>query len=92
VARWLTPAEAARRTGFSTETIYRAIKRGHLKATKPKGTGRIRISDEDLEEWVEAGTVEVSSDPMPNRPMPPKRRSRRFAQVVERELRRRKEG
>jgi hypothetical protein len=29
---------------------------------------------------------------MPNRPMPPKRRSRRFAQVVERELRRRKEG
>jgi excisionase family DNA binding protein len=92
VARWLTPAEVARRTGFSTETIYRAIRQGHLKATKPKGTGHIRISDEELEEWVGAGTTEASSDPRPNTPVPPKRRTKRFAQVVERELRRRKEG
>ncbi len=69
--------------GFNPATVYRAIDRGHLRATKPPGTNRIRISDDDLEEWISAGLIR-SSNPMPEaiRRRPQSRRGR-FASVVD---------
>lgn len=46
----LTVGEAALRTRYSAKTIYRAIRRGALRASKP--ATRWRIRPDDLERWL----------------------------------------
>ena len=71
--RYLSPNEIAEILGFNPATVYRAVERGHLRATKPPGTNRIRIAEGDFREWLAAGTVEAHrSGPKapPRRPRP----------------------
>jgi excisionase family DNA binding protein len=64
--KYLSPTEVAKIIGFNPATVYRAVERGHLRATKPPGTNRIRIAEDDLEEWLAAGRVKTASQlPMP---------------------------
>jgi excisionase family DNA binding protein len=52
VARKLyTPDEVAEMSGFHRQVIYRAIRRGELRAFRV--CKRIRIKEEDMEEWIE---------------------------------------
>lgn len=62
--RYLSPNEVAETLGFNPATVYRAVERGYLRATKPPGTNRIRIAEDDLQAWLAAGTVHAPS-PMP---------------------------
>ena len=48
----LTVDEAALRARYSAKTIYRAIRRGALRASKP--ATRWRIRPDDLERWLAA--------------------------------------
>ena len=50
MAAWLDIAGAARRSGFSPKTIYRAIAAGELRAAKVRS--RWRIAAHDLETWL----------------------------------------
>ena len=70
--RYLSPTEVAEIVGFNPATVYRAVERGHLRATKPPGTNRIRIAEDDLRDWLAAGMVEAIN-PMPK----PRTRPRR---------------
>jgi len=72
--RYLSPTEVAEIVGFNPATVYRAVERGHLRATKPPGTNRIRIAEDDFQDWLSAGTVKAAS-PMPK----PNTRPRRSA-------------
>lgn len=72
--RYLSPTEVAEIVGFNPATVYRAVERGHLRATKPPGTNRIRIAEDDFRAWLSAGTVEATG-PMPM----PRTRPRRSA-------------
>lgn len=47
---FLTPADAARRSGFSEKTVYRAIRSGALAASRP--TAHYRITEADYQGWV----------------------------------------
>jgi excisionase family DNA binding protein len=49
----LTVEEAALRSRYSVKTIYRAIRRGDLSASKP--ASRYRIRPADLDRWLAAG-------------------------------------
>jgi excisionase family DNA binding protein len=77
VMSYLSPTEVAEILGFNPATVYRAVDRGHLRATKPPGTNRIRIAEEDLQAWLSAGTVQAASqmpDARPRRSSPPRGR------------------
>jgi excisionase family DNA binding protein len=65
--RYLSPNEIAEILGFNPATVYRAVERGHLRATKPPGTNRIRIAEGDFRKWLAAGTVEAHQ-PAPKAP------------------------
>jgi excisionase family DNA binding protein len=47
----LSPKDAATRVGVEVTTVRRAIRRGDLPASRPRGTQCVRIRIEDLEEW-----------------------------------------
>lgn len=51
--RWVSIKQAEQLTSYSRWTIYRAIKAGTLRATKPGGKGRYRISENDLTDWIQ---------------------------------------
>jgi excisionase family DNA binding protein len=80
MAVWLDIAGAARRSGFSTKTIYRAIAAGELRAAKVRS--RWRIAATDLEIW-------LLPRPMVARPavarvaVPPERGSRAALRDIE---------
>jgi excisionase family DNA binding protein len=58
VSQTITISEATRRTSLSKHTLYRAIKAGRLRATRPTGPGGpLLIWEDSLMEWLEAGTV-----------------------------------
>lgn len=81
--KFRSPNEVAEIMGFNPATVYRAIDRGHLRATKLPGTNRIRISEDDLQEWISAGLIR-SGDRMPESiRRRPQRRRGRFASVVD---------
>ena len=62
VARKLyTPDEVAEMSGFHRQVIYRAIRRGELRAFRV--CKRIRIKEEDLEEWIEREPAASSDSP-----------------------------
>ena len=50
MSAWIDIKEAAARSGFSTKTLYRAIKAGELRAKKVRSRWRIAVSD--LEAWL----------------------------------------
>lgn len=54
---FLRPAEAAALAGLSTRAIYRAIRRGELRAVRL--CSRLRISREDFDDWVARAAVRV---------------------------------
>lgn len=60
---WLSPEQAADRTPLSRKTIYLAIRRGELNASK-RGR-RWLILDTDLERWVTGG----KPSPLPGSPV-----------------------
>ncbi len=56
---WLSTAEAARRLGITSRTLYRLIDEGQLPAYK---FGRvIRLREGDVEAFIEASRVEPGS-------------------------------
>jgi excisionase family DNA binding protein len=56
--------EAVRRTSLSKHTLYRAVKAGKLRATRPTGPGGpLLIWEDSLQEWLEAGTVRPAGRP-----------------------------
>lgn len=55
IAELLTLEEASRRVRLSPWTLRRAISRGELDASKP--AGRIRISEQAIEDWLKLTRV-----------------------------------
>ena len=54
--RWMGTAEAARRMGITTRTLYKFIDEGHVAAYK---FGRvIRLKQSDVDAFIEASRVE----------------------------------
>jgi excisionase family DNA binding protein len=51
----LTPADAARMTKVSRDTVYREIERGSLRALRVGGR-LLRIDPTDFRRWLEGGT------------------------------------
>jgi excisionase family DNA binding protein len=54
----LSPKDAAARVGVEVTTVRRAIRRGDLPASRPRGTHCVRIRVEDLDEWAFGDRVE----------------------------------
>lgn len=52
--RWLTVQQAAAVAGVHRNTVYTAIQRGDLQASRPGGGWIIRINPDDLEAWLRA--------------------------------------
>lgn len=48
---WMNPEQAAEASGYSTKTIYRALRDGELVASKRRRRWRIR--PEALTEWID---------------------------------------
>src|SRR3954466_131571 len=77
--RLLTIEQVAACCQVSSKTVYRAIRRGALRASRLGMTGAYRIKPEEMETWIEA-SAEV---PMPDAASPvsdaapPSRRERR---------------
>jgi excisionase family DNA binding protein len=57
-----TPDEVAEMSGFHRQVIYRAIRRGELRAFRV--CKRIRIKEEDLEEWIEREPAASTDSPI----------------------------
>ncbi len=58
----LTPAQVARLTNLSRATVYRAIERGELRASRL--CGRLRVDLEELEAWKARSAVRAhQADP-----------------------------
>ena len=51
---FLTTAEVAARSGLSKKTVYRAIRDGRLRASRP--TARYLIAESDYLSWVRLGS------------------------------------
>lgn len=70
----LTPREVAERARRSYHTVLRAIRRGDLRAVRPRGSNRLSVPESAVAEWLEPVT--------PDRPVPdlePRPRSRPVA-------------
>lgn len=72
--QFLRPSEAAALAGLSTRSIYTAIRRGELQASKL--CSRLRITREAFDEWVSACAVQPDVPPptfvpAPRVPVPP---------------------
>lgn len=53
-AIWLTTTEVAQQVKVNVKVIYRAIKRGKLRAAKIDGRGDYRFKPQWVEDWVES--------------------------------------
>jgi excisionase family DNA binding protein len=49
---YLTYAEAARYARCDRSTLWRAVRRGDLRASGPAGTRRVLFRVEDLNDWL----------------------------------------
>lgn len=68
--QYLTPAEAALISRLSRKTIYRAIRSGSLRASRPTGT-RYLIETTEFGRWVSTGgSAAVPSGPGIGLPRP----------------------
>ena len=59
----LSPRQVAEAYGLSRRTVYRAIERGEMSASKLGG--RIRISPGALAEWILKSRIEPREAPLP---------------------------
>jgi excisionase family DNA binding protein len=57
--RLLTPADVGLQSGLSLKTVYRAIERGDLHASKI--CSRLRMRQSDVDAWVERGSLNPSA-------------------------------
>ena len=56
--RYHSIVQMAKLTGFSRQTIYKAIEDGELPYFKPRGCKRTwRIAESDMERWIKSKTV-----------------------------------
>lgn len=56
--RYYSIVQMAKLTGFSRQTIYKAIEDGELPYFKPRGCKRTwRIAESDMERWIRSKTV-----------------------------------
>jgi excisionase family DNA binding protein len=54
IERFYTVKELVEASGFSKNTLYRAIQSGELKAVLPNGNVRgLRVSESSFNEWLE---------------------------------------
>jgi excisionase family DNA binding protein len=67
--RLLAPDEVAAICGLSRKAVYRAIERGELRASRL--CSRLRITPEDLDDWIDASQVEPTAPPAPPPPRAP---------------------
>src|SRR3954470_15110018 len=77
--RLLTIEQVAACCQVSSKTVYRAIRRGALRASRLGMTGAYRIKPEEMEMWIEASTEAPATEsvsPVGTAP-PPRRRERR---------------
>ena len=58
--RLLTPADVAERCQISTKTVLRAIHRGRLRASRLGEHGAYRMSEADVDAWIEASVLTVA--------------------------------
>lgn len=71
--RWLTIREAADRACCRATTIRRAVRSGHLRATRIGDRGDLRFLESWLEEWLigqlmpEDHDIDVAIDAAPSR-------------------------
>lgn len=54
MTRWLTTAEVAERVQVGVKVIYRAVRRGKLRAARIDGRGDWRFKAEWVDAWVES--------------------------------------
>jgi excisionase family DNA binding protein len=53
-AVWLTTSDAAARARVARKTIYKAVKRGKLRAAQLSAGGDYRFKDEWVDAWLES--------------------------------------
>jgi len=68
VSDLLTLDEAAQRVRLSPWAVRRAIRRGELDASKP--AGRIRISEQAVEDWLKLTRIEADIERTDAHPLP----------------------
>src|SRR3954463_6446149 len=80
--RLLTIEQVAACCQVSSKTVYRAIRRGALRASRLGMTGAYRIKPEEMEMWIETSTEAPAPAPVPRvgTAPPPRRRERRPAE------------
>src|SRR3954447_10192714 len=80
--RLLTIEQVAASCQVSSKTVYRAIRRGALRASRLGMTGAYRIKPEEMEMWIEASTETPAADPVSlvGATPPPRRHERRAAE------------
>src|SRR3954453_23142648 len=78
--RLLTIEQVAACCQVSSKTVYRAIRRGALRASRLGMTGAYRIKPEEMETWIEASTEVPTAEAGAGAPAaPPPAAHRRLA-------------
>src|SRR3954453_449391 len=79
--RLLTIEQVAACCQVSSKTVYRAIRRGALRASRLGMTGAYRLKPEEMESWIEASAEVPVADVVSSvgETPPPSRRERRPA-------------
>src|SRR3954462_13118352 len=75
--RLLTIEQVAASCQVSSKTVYRAIRRGALRASRLGMTGAYRIKPEEMETWIEAATEVPTADALAGPPAGPPATARR---------------
>src|SRR3954454_25112897 len=74
--RLLTIEQVAASCQVSSKTVYRAIRRGALRASRLGMTGAYRIQLEEMEMWIDKWTAGPPQAPAPREPLPAARQRR----------------
>src|SRR3954452_4022205 len=91
--RLLTIEQVAASCQGSSKTVYRAIRRGALRASRLGMTGAYRVKPEEMEAWIEESAetpaVVASLSPVGDAPRPKRQRSPDGQLRISPEMRRR---
>ena len=58
---WMSVAECAEYLGMSIHTIYQRIAKRGIPHHKIPGSNLVRFDQQEVDEWMESGTVETVS-------------------------------